>query len=173
MDENDGGWFYRHVHHVIAFVNGVPDKVIKTTVQNCETLRKGFDDAWWRKVMQFQVPLFSTNTKGAWVLRFDDVLSEALDLGPLRYNRIDLPTDVLQALTAATPKGVPESVLPTLAQYYLTNKPEDSDWVVLPVTSFDAYFGTTSFSRKWLAKLPESVTIRESGLGVCRYRILV
>ena len=38
VDENGGGWFYRHVHHVIAFVNGVPDKVMKTTVQNCETL---------------------------------------------------------------------------------------------------------------------------------------
>ena len=27
-------------------------------------------------------------------------------------------------------------------------------WTVLPVTNFDACFGTTSFSRKWLARLP-------------------
>lgn len=33
------------------------------------------------------------------------------------------------------------------------NKPEDSDWVVLPVTNFDAYLQTTSLSRKYLSAL--------------------
>lgn len=75
--------------------------------------------------------------------------------------------------SAATPNGVPETVLATLYRYYLANKPEDSDWVVVPVTNFDACFGTTSFSRKWLAKLPESIITCENGYGVCRYGMFV
>ena len=173
VDENGGGWFYRHVHSVIDFVQDNPDTVMKSAAQSCKTLASGFDDAWRKKVMQFQVPLFSTGTKGAWVLRFDDVLSEALELGRLRNDGVALSSEQLQALSAATPKGVPETVLSTLAKYYLANKPENSEWVVLPVTNLDAYFGTTSFSRKWLNKLPESVLVRENGYGVCRYRMFV
>jgi len=170
VDENGGGWFYNHVHNVISFVNRNPDKVMKSAAQNCEILETGFDAAWRKKVMQFQVPLFSANTKGAWVLRYDDVLSDALEHGPLKNKEIILSPEQLQILSTATPKGVPETVLPTLYWYYLANKPEDSDWVVLPVTNFDAYFGTTSFSRKWLAKLPTTVIVRETGFGVCRYK---
>lgn len=173
VDEDGVGWFYRHVHSVIDFVRDNSDKVMKSAVQNCETLDKGFDDAWRRKAMQFQVPLFSAGTKGAWVLRFDDVLSDALEQGRLRNDEITLSSEQLQALSSATPKGVPETVLPALAKYYIVNKSEDSDWVVLPVTNFDAYFGTTSFSRKWLAKLPEGVLVRENAFGVCRYRMFV
>lgn len=110
VDESGGGWFYRHVHHVIWFVKSNPDKVMKSTVQNCEILESGFDATWRKKVMQFQVPLFLANTKGAWVLRFDDVLSDALELGPLRNKEIDLPPEQLQALATATLKGVPETV---------------------------------------------------------------
>ena len=173
VDENGVGWLYRRVRAIVDFVRSNPDKVMKTAVQNWETLQKGFDAAWRKKVMQFQVPLFSINTKGAWVLRFDDVLSDALEQGKLRNNEIALSPEQQQALSAATPKGVPETVLPTLAQYYLAHKPEDSQWVVLPVTNFDAFFGTTSFSRKWLAKLPESILTREQGYGVCRHRMFV
>ena len=42
-----------------------------------------------------------------------------------------------------------------LIAYYKANKPDDSDWVVLPVASFDAYYGNTNFSRKYLSKIPE------------------
>lgn len=171
VDETGNGWFYRHVHEIVAFVQQNPDKVMKSAVANCERLSIGFDAAWRKKVMQFQVPLFSANTKGAWVLRFDDILSSALELGALKNNEIYLSPELLQTLSAATPKGVPDAVLPTLVQYYFANKPEDSDWVVLPVTNYDAYFGTTSFSRKWLGSIPQDVIVRENGFGVCRYKI--
>jgi len=173
VDENGGGWFYRHVHSIVGYVQRNPNIVMKSAVQNCETLEKGFDTAWRKKVMQFQVPLFSAGTKGAWVLRFDDILSDALELGRLHNNDIELLSAQMQALYSATPKGVPENVLLTLAKYYYANKQDNSDWVVLPVTNFDAYFGTTAFSRKWLVKLPESVLMRENGFGVCRYRVLI
>lgn len=173
VDENGSGWFYRHVHEIVAFVRQNPDKVMKSAAANCERLSIGFDATWRKKVMQFQVPLFSVNTKGAWVLRFDDILSSALELGALKENEIPLSPELLQKLSAAKPRGVPDTVLLTLVKYYLTNKPEDSDWVVLPVTNFDAYFGTTSFSRKWLGKLPETIMIREQYFGVCRYRAII
>ena len=77
-------------------------------------------------------------------------------------------------LSQATPKGAPDTVLPTLEKYYHTNKQEDSDRVVLPVTNFDAYFGTTAFGRKWLKLLPENIIERsETSYGVSRYRVLI
>ena len=43
--------------------------------------------------------------------------------------------------------------------------------MVLPVANFDAYFGTTSFGRKYLKQIPEAILERsESGFGLCRYR---
>ncbi|OGO90307.1 MAG: hypothetical protein A2Y17_12105 [Clostridiales bacterium GWF2_38_85] len=173
VDANGSGWFYRHVHEIVAFVQQNPDKVMKSAAANCERLSIGFDAAWRKKIMQFQVPLFSANTKGAWVLRFDDVLSDALEQGALKNNETPLLPEILQKLSAVTPKGVPESVLPTLVQYYLASKPENYDWVVLPVANFDAYFGTTSFSRKWLGSIHEDVIVRENGFGVCRYKIFL
>ena len=66
----------------------------------------------------------------------------------------------------------PMEMVETLAAYYLANKPEDSDWVVLPVANFDAYFGTTSFGRKYLKQIPETILERsETGFGLCRYRL--
>ena len=44
--------------------------------------------------------------------------------------------------------------------------------VVLPVANFDAYFGTTSFGRKYLKQIPETILERsETGFGLCRYRL--
>ena len=79
---------------------------------------------------------------------------------------------MVEQLCSLTPKGVPVKMVETLASYYLANKPEDSDWVVLPVANFDAYFGTTSFGRKYLKQIPEAILERsETGFGLCRYRL--
>lgn len=44
--------------------------------------------------------------------------------------------------------------------------------MVLPVASFDAYFGTTAFSKKWLAQIPAAFMERQNQhFGVCRYRV--
>ena len=70
------------------------------------------------------------------------------------------------------PKGLPLKVVSTRIAYYAVNKPEDSDWVVLPVANFDAYFGTTSFGRKHLRLIPGEIIERpDSGFGVCQYRV--
>jgi hypothetical protein len=146
--------------------------VSKQDASACEKLRKGWEDEWRKKVVQMQVPIFAPNTKAAWVLRFDDVLADALELGPLRSPDISFSPVLEQRIKEATPKGVPPEVLRTLIGYYLVNRQEDTDWVVLPVISFDACFGR-NFSRKWLSALPESVIVRgrDKGRGVCRYKV--
>ena len=172
VDENGCGWFYRHVHGIIGFVRDNPTLVSKTAQNNCEALANGFDKEWRNKVKQFQTPIFSRSTKGAWVLRFDDIIADALELGALRKDEISLSDEDIQAVAALTPKEVPTEVIHTLIAYYRANKPEDSDWVVLPVASFDAYFGSTNFSHKWLVKIPDAILTREKqSFGVCRYKV--
>ena len=43
--------------------------------------------------------------------------------------------------------------------------------MVLPVANFDAYFGDTSFSKKYLPKIPPEIMERSSAFGISRYRI--
>ena len=102
---------------------------------------------------------------------FDDILADALELGPPRSTTILLPPDLEQRLADSFPSAKPE-VLLTLLEYYVANKQEGSPWVVLPVANFDAYFGTTAFSKKWLTKIPSVFMERQNQhFGVCRYRV--
>ena len=173
VDENGNGWLVRHVHNVREYVLTHSEVTSKTAQTSAEKL-KNFDRAWRDKVKQYLTPIFSPETRGAWVLRFDDVLADALELGNLKNNTVSLSEEQKETIAALTPKGVPQYVLETLAGYYLANKPDDSDWVVLPVTNFDAYFGNTSFSRKWLAMIPETFMLREKqNFGVCRCKMLI
>ena len=156
---------------LIDFVRDNPALISKAAQNNCEALANGFDKEWRNKVKQFQTPIFSRSTKGAWVLRFDDILADALELGSLRKDEIDLSPEDMQTVDLLTPKDIPTEVIHTLIAYYRANKPEDSDWVVLPVASFDAYFGSTNFSHKWLVKIPDTIMTREKqSFGVCRYK---
>ena len=141
VDENGSGWFHRHVHRVADFVRENPEKVSSSAQKKCAAIEKGFDQAWQDKVIQMQISLFAPTTKGQWGLRFDSFLAQALELGPLCSAEPELPPALVEQLHSLTPKGVPVEIVETLAAYYLANKPEDSDWVVLPVANFDAYFG--------------------------------
>ena len=82
VDEDGTGWFCRHVHAVAQFIQENPGKVRKTALEKAEIIEKKFDTAWRNKVLQYQVAIFSPQTKGAWTLRFDDVIADALELGP-------------------------------------------------------------------------------------------
>ena len=159
-DKNGSGWFHRHVHRVVDFVRENPERVSSSAQKKCAAIEKGFDRAWRDKVIQMQIPLFAPTTKGQWGLRFDSFLAQALELGPLRDEERSLPPELVEQLRALTPKGVPVEMVETMVSYYLANKPEDSDWVVLPVANFDAYFGTTSFGRKYLKQIPEIILER-------------
>ena len=172
VDENGSGWFHRHVHRVAAFVRENSERVSSSAQKKCAAIEKGFDKVWRDKVIQMQIPLFAPTTKGQWGLRFDSFLAQALELGPLWNEEPELPPTLVEQFRTLTPKGVPLDIVTTLVSYYLANKPEDSDWVVLPVANFDAYFGTTSFGRKYLKQIPETFLERsETGFGLCRYRL--
>ena len=154
VDTDGCGWLYRHVQSIIQFVKDNPKIASKSAADNCEILKEGFAREWKKKVRQMQVPAFALNTKGAWILRFDDILADALELGPLQNFNISLPKETLDLLAERTPKGVPNTLLPMLAKYYLVYLQEGEDWVVLPVSAVDAYYGSNSFSKKWKLLLP-------------------
>ena len=166
------GWFLRHVLIIADFMRTHPEQVRRTSLKYADVIQSKFTAAWRNKVIQYQIPIFSSQTKGAWTLRFDDILADALELGPLRQDAPELPPELIAKVGTALPKEVPAKVVCTLIQYYLANKPDDSMWVVLPVTNFDAYFGDTSFSKKHLPKIPPEIMERSSSFGVSRYRIM-
>ena len=175
VSKDGKGWFYKHVHKVISFVDKQGDKASKSAKDSAEQLKADFDNAWRKKVIQFQIPIFSPKTKGYWTLRFDDIIGDALEQGELRDKTFFFSADQEQRIRAALPKGLKYEIAAAVLAYTIANKPEDSDWTVLPITNFDAYFGTTSFSRRLIGMIPESLFIRERSdtCGVSRGRVRV
>jgi len=159
------------VQSIIQFVKDNPNITSKTAADNCEILKAGFTREWKEKVRQMQVPAFALNTKGAWILRFDDILADALELGPLQNHDISLPQETLDLLSERTPKGVPDTLLPMLAKYYLAHLQTGEEWVVLPVSAVDAYYGSNSFSKKWKPLLPNNIVEFKNSYGICKYKV--
>lgn len=170
VDLNGKGWYYRHIKNVIWFVKANPDKVSKSAYKKCADFSSGFTAQWKKKVRQLQVPIFALNTKGAWTLRFDDIIADALEAGVLRMEDYPLPETVISQLETTDTNGVPKEIISELIRFYLANKQDDTEWVVLPVANFDAYFGNNNLSKKWLAKIPTSIICRENKHGICRYK---
>lgn len=171
VDENGWGWFSHHFHGAMRFAASHPELVHKNYAASAGRLDKLFDQEWRSKVIQYQIKSLSTLTEGAWTIRFGDMIADALELGALRRTEPELPEELAVRLEQVRPEKMPSNVLPTLVAYYLANRPEDSDWVVLPVTNFDCYFGNSNFGRKYLNQLPPEVIERSSSFGVSRYRV--
>lgn len=170
VTEDGEGWFYRHVHGIADYILSNPNKTSKGAYDNAIAIESGFDKKWRNKVIQFQIPIFSEKTKGAWIVRFDDVIADALELGELKVYPETLPENILKKLSAV-PDDLRDKVS-YLVAYYLANIDDKIEWVVLPVVSFDAYFGGTTFSKKVLSRLPKDIIIRDrTGYGVSRYKV--
>lgn len=170
VDENGCGWYIRHLHGIVSFINANRDAVGKSTHKIADNIEK-LEDAWRKKVIQYQIPIFSEGTKGDLILRFDDVIADALELGALRIESIRLTDEQEQWLAEVTPQKVPLHVTRTIFEYYLANKPSDSDWCVLPVTNVEAYLGSSALGRMYIKKLPELFVERKyAGGGVEMYR---
>lgn len=172
VDEDGRGWFCRHFHAAMAFARDNPEVVRKAYSEAARELDKKFDAEWRKKVRQFQMPLSSSNADATWIIRFDDVIADALQLGPLRRDNVELPEELRAKIEAVCPEKLPTEVVHTLIAYYAANRPEDSDWVGLPVVNFDCWFGDTNFGRKYLSQIPEEIIQRSSSFGVSRYRVL-
>ena len=165
------GWLIRHVGNIIAFVEANPNVVRKGVSEKVQVLKTGFRTQWANKVRQMLIPTFASNTKGAWVLRFDDILADALELGPLRNRDFELPEETVQHLTDLTPDGVPVEVSILLYKYYIANKDDDQEYVLLPQQNFNAFFGNTNFSQKWAPALSRTLIEKKVLGGVSKYRI--
>ena len=192
VDETGDGWLIRHVENVTRFVTEHPEKVRKDAWENVCKLKQGFRRFWAKKVDHIQAVPFSENTKGKWGLRMEDILADALVLGPLQNRDFDLPENVAQRLTELTPKGVPPEASILLYKYYVIHRTSRSalipDWmlwpnqndlpdsgnffVVLPMQNFNAFFGTTAFSQKWITELTESILERKVLDGISKYQIV-
>lgn len=118
VDESGAGWFYRHVHRAAEFILNNPDKVRKGYDENALAIQNKFDKAWRAKVKQFQIPIFSSTTKGAWVLRFDDILADALEQGRLQNYEHPFPEELTAKLKPVLPKEVPVEKMQMLISYY-------------------------------------------------------
>lgn len=172
VDKQGGGWLYRHAHAVSDFVLNNPDKVYATTEKPARIIRDSWDEYWRKKVVKFQIPLFSQNTDGGFHLLFDDVIADALEQGPLRDTEITLPQSILDKIATEAPK-IKTEWISALICYYILNKQPDNDWVVLPASNFDAYFGTTTFSHKKLNTIPQSIIFRDCQVcGLTRYKVM-
>ncbi len=165
------GWLIRHVDNIVAFVEANPSAVRKGVLEKVQALKKGFRKQWANKLRQMLIPPFASNTKGAWVLRFDDILADALELGPLQNRDFDLTDEMIQRITELTPKGVPAEVSILLYKYYIASKEDDREYVLLPQQNFNAFLGTTSFSQKWVGALNGRLIEKKVLNGVSKYKI--
>ena len=153
------------MHDIANFIDINRDKVSKATHKLADNIER-LEDAWRKKVIQYQIPIFSEGTKGDLILRFDDVIADALELGALRIESIRLTAEQEQWLAEVTPKSVPLNVTRTLLEYYIANKPTDSDWCVLPVTNVEAYLGSSALSRMYLRELNDKFIMQKESAGV-------
>lgn len=171
-DKQGGGWFYRHAHTVADFIINNLDKVYHGADKQADIINSSWDDNWRKKVVKFQIPLFSQNTEGGFHLLFDDVIADALEQGPLRDTEIALPKSIVDKIAEEAPT-IKTDWISSLICYYIQNKQPDSDWVILPASNFDAYFGTTTFSRKILNTIPKTILFRDRQVcGLTRYKVM-
>ena len=171
---SDGaGWYYRHVHLLAEFIRNNTNSVNKRL--HCLAERtKEWDAAWANKVKQYQVPLFSSNTNAEWLLSFDSAIADALEFGALRCEAVTLTAEQTKRLEQFKPKDVPMKVLTTLADFYIANKQEQSEWVILPVTNIGAYLGSSSLGRQYLSKIPpELMERKQSSFGASVYKMMI
>ena len=168
VDEQGNGWFVRHVHGVRDFLKHHPEKVSKPALKNLEALSHGWDAHWRDRVRQFQVPIFSPETKGGWVLRFDDILADALELGPLRSPTLTLPPGWNSGWRVPSLLPNRRCFSPCWSIMWRTNRRTPPGWCCL----WHALSQSTAFSKKWLAKIPAGFMERQNQhFGVCRCRV--
>lgn len=173
VDENGRGWYIRHIGSISNLAEQNP-KAVKAGVRALfpEKLPE-YENQWWKKVRQFQIPIFQESTDAIWQLRFDDIIANALTLGPPREMEAVVTEQQKEKLLLFVQDKVKLEHLTTLVAYYEANKPEDTDWVVLPVSGFNNYFGSTVFSKQVLKEITGTVIERsDMSYGSGRYRVM-
>ena len=170
VDKNGKGWLYRHIANITAYVKKNPDKVSQAAIKKTNDYLKDFEKAWRRKVEQFHTSIYDVNTINGWIIRFDGIISDAIELGPLREEEVEIPDSILHKLHEMLPENCIEGVT-VLIKYYIANRQPDTDWVVISHINLDGYLGYGTFTKKLLATIPEDILIRSTNHGVNRYKI--
>jgi len=171
VNKKGEGWLYTHIKRIVKFAKANPDLLSEKSKETVSAISKGFTKEWKKKVKQMQIPPFALNTKGSWVLKLDDFIADALEQGALRTEEYTLPAQIEESLKNIDLNSVPFNVISDVVCFYLANRREDTEWVQLPVANFDCYYGNTNFSKKYLSKIPETILMRETVLGVCRVKL--
>ena len=68
-------------------------------------------------------------------------------------------------------RNKPLEVLTDVICFCIANKRENTDWVHLPVSNFDCYYGNTNFSKKRLSNIPNTIIEREVSSGISRAKL--
>lgn len=172
VDEDGRGWYIQHLHNIVAFATENPKQTKASIKKYVADRLPELEDKWWFKVRQFQIPIFLEGTDAIWQIRFDDIIANALTLGPLREMEVEVTEQQKEKLLPFLDKDVKLEHLTTLIAYYKANKPEDSDWVVLPSSNFNIYFGSTVFSKKVLPHITDTLILRsDTAYGSGRFRV--
>lgn len=162
----------QHVNNIAAFVKASPKLVTKNVLDNVKQIMETFAEDWKKKVIQFQIPLYTESTKSDWLTLFDDVLADALELGPLRSFRADVSEKDSAYIQSLLPKGMSLSEAIEVIAYYKINKMEGTDWALYPSIHFEAYFENTNFTHKYQSAFFKTFGRKtEEHCGVARYRI--
>ena len=173
VSETGEGWFYSHIQGITEFAKANPSLISVNSIKKLLEKHKDFTEMWTNKVKQMQIPPFALNTKGAWVLRFDDIIADALELGALRTEETQLPQQIKDKLENVDLNDVPYDVVSEVICFCIANKKENTEWVHLPVANFDCYYSNTNFSKKWLSKIPDTILERELASGVSRVKLKI
>ena len=92
----------------------------------------------------------------------------------VRNEAVTLTAKQTKHLELCKPKDVPLKVLTTLAKFYIANKQEQNEWVILPVPNIDAYLGSSSLGRQYLSKIPpELMERKQSSFGASVYKMII
>ena len=173
VDEKGNGWYIRHMKNLFAFCNEHFELLTKPVQEIFDAVEAGYTKQWKERVGHYTVPIFARNTKGAWGTRFDDVIAEALEAGPLRTEEYILPPEIKQKLGAVAMADKYRPKAEDLTAFYYANKHDDLDWVILPIANFNAYYRATTFEKNYLPMLPKNVFIRETLDGLCRFKVVL
>ena len=171
VDKNGKGWLYRHIANIVDYVKKNPDKVSQAAIKKTNEYLKNFEKTWRKKVEQFHTSIYDVNTINGWIIRFDGIISDALELGPLREEEVEIPDVILHKLHEILPENCIEGVT-VLIKYYIANRQPDTDWVVISHINLDGYLGYGTFTKKLLATISEDILIRSTNHGVNRYKIM-
>ena len=101
VDKNGAGWYCRYLHSLSDYIRKNKDNVTKKLYSLAEkkTIRN-IERKWADKLIQFQYPIYNSNSNADFPILFDTAIADALVLGPLRTEKITLSDEMLNKIKA-------------------------------------------------------------------------